>query len=310
MATYGWGDGHIVPTDGQVIAQTHEGRMAIKSDGTPELVEALAELSRAGQGLVHRHQAEALPRAWGSLLKAPEGRRRKAVGTWSEELFSKMSDERVFGEGDRQRVKVRSDQDKAMRYTHRIPWVLEGPTPEKPAVLATAKAVCVATGGQVVLVMIRIPRPRRRQLEIAKKPDVEIGYKAMLVVPRPVRVKSKNNGRTYLDWRPVVVEPPKGAAKTYRVSVIETFVEKSSDPDDYRVDQSYEIQKLTRIADDLAKSLRKQTERWLDAFRVDTAGRWGDQRGFEITGNTLGWLWSAIAMAATGAFFALHGLHF
>ena len=45
MATnWGYENGGVVPTDGQIMAATHEGRQAIQEHGTPELIASLAAL--------------------------------------------------------------------------------------------------------------------------------------------------------------------------------------------------------------------------------------------------------------------------
>lgn len=265
---WGFENGGIVPTDGQYMAQTHAGRMAIASSGTPELIASLAGLRAWTFEQVADHKTKALPRRWGSLLTTSPSR----------------------------------DTSRQRRYTHRVAWVLEGPMRNKAAVIAEAKRVSVENGGRAVLVMLR--QPIRRPDKPARsadpwsdspEPKIEICYRVMLVVPRPTKIKDKNGGR-WLDWKPVVVEPPIGKEKAYHVTAIEIYRSPNSlNPDDYRIDQNREIQMLARAAGDLAKEVTKATKSWQKLFVVESAvkgwvARRSGQRGLGRNGSLLTWL--------------------
>lgn len=68
------------------------------------------------------------------------------------------------------------------------------------------------------------------------------------------------------------------------------------------------LRRAERIAEDDVRrriGAKVAAELRLEKAKAAVATRASDQ-GFETTGNTLGWMWSAIVMIAVGVFFALH----
>lgn len=245
MATNNWGfeNGGIVPiTDGQYLSQTPAGRQAITEHGTPELIAALGALREWSFLQIRRHCARALPCDWARLLTSSPG------------------------------------QHLDRRYTHhRVDWVLEGPMFQKAGLIAEAKRICLENSGRTVIIMIRHPTPPRPAGKRSADPwssgldpKVEICYKIMMIVPRPVKIKLKN-ARRWLNWKPVVIEPSR--SKLYHTPAIEIYRSPNSkNPDDYRIDQIREIQMLSRASGDLAQALTKEITKWKKVFGGEKIG--------------------------------------
>lgn len=115
-------------------------------------------------------------------------------------------------------------------------------------------------------------------------------HELVMWLPVPVGFGRDGTGRSVVDWKGIevsvreVIRPNSPAAEERKLRKMLT-----------------ELRGQAKIAKASAES--KFTAKVKSLLRVRAS-----QQGFEITGNTLGWLWASVAMIATGAFFALHGL--
>lgn len=256
-------NGQIVPADWQIMSETNEGLRAIKESGTPELLAALDRLRDLGISLQDQQHTVSLPQGWGKLVHG-------LPGGW--------------------------------------PWVVSGSASETDHLIAKAKSICKSGGGRAVLVHVRVvveevkpARLLRDPLATDSFPEFFMRHKVMLVVPKPVRAKTKN-GRTFLDWVPRLIESPKRKVSGYRSRVVEVFRE-STDPDDFAVDDAREVRMLGRAAFDLAVVLSNLLPKWEKAFRSGEQSRIErfvekrkDMRAMGTNGAQVGWF--GIAMCA------------
>lgn len=171
----GWENGQLVP----VVALSNASedyqqlRLAVHElkSGTSDLFAALSSLKQLARDCVPRTMP--IPTGWGQLWLG------------SSELTKQHA-----------------------RWLDWIPWVVSGAPEDHQQLVSVAKQICVQTRGNMVMVILRESSRRvvRRDVLLGDKTRATYRYRGMLVAPRPVRIKTKN-GKRYLDWKPVVVEP-------------------------------------------------------------------------------------------------------
>lgn len=274
MATWGWADGAIVPI---VMDEADQrAKIATMREGecpTPALIEGLHRLRALGHQLTRQHRTQALDPRWGTLIASTD-----AI-------------------------------PQHLRPGPRIPWVLESSSwDQRMVAIRNAKKMCELTRGRGVLVMVRRPQPKTKikipaagGIQEGLQEEVHIIYKVMLIVPRPVRVKVKiskhGTRRCYLDWKPVVIEPPKG--KLYHIRATPYTTVDAPDPDLFDFYGPDEIRVFDRIFRDTGKELSKQVDKWAAMFRGD-----GESASASIV-SSLGWI--AAVAALIGILGGLHG---
>ena len=80
-----------------------------------------------------------------------------------------------------------------------------------------------------------------------------------------MKIRRKAEGKKYLDWKPVTIEPPRGD-KPYPIRALETYRDDVSSADDLRVDPDQEVRRLEKIVKDMSKVLVKKTAEWQTMF--------------------------------------------
>lgn len=236
MATshnWGWENGSIVPAE--YLGSTSAGRKIIRTSGTPEIIEALGELRKTASALSARYHAAPIEKNYARL---------NTIQTVPEEEYQHPS----------------------------IRWIFAGGIAQKWEIIAAAKKWAIKNGGSSVLIMLRDMEQKAAKGAKHDRNEYYIAYKVLLLVPRPTKIRRKSDGRKYLDWKPVVIEPPRGD-KPYPIRAIETYRDDVSSADDLRVDPDQEVRRLEKILRDMSKVLVKKNAKWQTMFHHPNPGQ-------------------------------------
>ena len=268
MATshnWGWENGSIVPAE--YLGSTSAGRKIIRTSGTPEIIEALGALRKTASTLASRYHAAPIEKNFARL---------NTIQTVPEE------------------------------YQHpSIRWIFAGSIAQKWEIIAAAKKWAIKNGGPAVLIMLRDTEQKVAKGAKHDRNEYYIAYKVLLLVPRPVKIRCKSDGRKYLDWKPIVIEPPRGE-KPYPIRALETYRDDVSSADDLRVDPDQEVRRLEKILRDMSKVLSKKTVQWQAMFHIPNPDRTSTQATAQVLPATI----SIAAMVAAGLIAALLHLPF
>ena len=258
-ASWGWENGSIVPME-EYLGSTPAGRKIIRTSGTPEIIEALGALRKTASALASRYHAAPIEKNYAQL---------NTIQTVPE------------------------------AYQHdSIPWIFSGGIAQKWEIIAAAKKWCIENGGSAVLIMLRDTEQKvTKRAKRESRDEYFIVYKVLLLVPRPVKIRRKSDGRKYLDWKPVTIEPPRGE-KPYPIRALETYRDDVDlGPDDLRVDPDQEVRRLEKILRDMSKVLSKKTVQWQTMFHHPNPNPWQNRASTRATTQVL----PALLTIAVGA---------